>query len=236
MKLLIVDKRISSKCEHALEKEGFYLIKLPPDPNLGEAVSSHPDTVLFHADGEIITTADYCDFAAYIFSDIRELKPDMRISFSADKRTDKYPADCIMNALVIGRRIFAKADTLSKSILKFAKNGGYEIVHTNQGYPACTVLAFGNSAITADEGMASLLRENGIRVTLISKGGISLPPYDYGFIGGASGVVGRKIYFFGDLNSHPDSAVIRKAIEEEGFIPVSLSDERLRDLGGMILL
>ena len=84
--------------------------------------------------------------------------------------------------------------------------------------------------------MASLLRENGIRVTLISKGGISLPPYDYGFIGGASGVVGRKIYFFGDLNSHPDSAVIRKAIEEEGFIPVSLSDERLRDLGGMILL
>lgn len=236
MKVIIVDKRISDKCERALEKEGFYLIKLPTDPSLGEAVSSHPDTILFYADGEIITTADYCDTAAYIFSDIRELKPEVRISFTSDRRTDRYPRDCIMNALVIGRRIFCKTDTVSQAILDFAADRGYEVIHTRQGYPACSVLAFGESAITADEGLASVLRERGVRVTLIGQGGISLPPYDYGFIGGASGVVGRKIYFFGDINSHPDCKAIREAIESEGFTPVSLSDEELRDLGGIILL
>ena len=91
MKIIIVDNRISQKCERALEKEGFYLIKLPTDPNLGEAVRSHPDTVMFYCDGEIITTAEYCDVAAYIFSDVREFAPNVRISFTDDRRSDRYP-------------------------------------------------------------------------------------------------------------------------------------------------
>ena len=236
MRVLIVDNRISDKCEKALERDGFYLIKLPPDPSLSEAISSHPDTLLFHAEGEIITTADYCDAAAYIFSDIREMKPEVKVSFTSEVRGKKYPTDCIMNALVIGRRIFCKSDTVSKSIIDFADRHGYEIVHTNQGYPACSVLAFGGCAITADQGIASVMAENGVRVTLISRGGISLPPYEYGFIGGTSGVVGRKIYFFGNLDSHPDGKIIREAIEREGFEAISLSDEELHDVGGIITL
>ncbi len=236
MKILIVDNRITKKCERALIKEGFYLIKLPPDQSIGEAVASHPDTVLFYSDGEIITTADYCDAAAYIFSDVRELAPDVKISFTGDVRGKGYPDDCVMNALVIGRRIFCKSDTVSRAILDFAARRGYEVIHTNQGYPACSVLAFGESAITADPGLASTLSENGVRVTLINQGSISLPPYDYGFIGGASGVVGSKIYFFGSLESHPDCDRIREAIEKEGYTPVSLSDEGLSDLGGIVAL
>ncbi len=236
MKVIIVDNRISVKCERALEKESFYLIKIPPDPHLGGAVASHPDTVMFYSDGEIITTADYCDRAAYVFSDIREMMPNVRISFTDDRRSDRYPADCIMNALVIGKRIFCKTDTVSQAIRDFATNHGYELIHTNQGYPACSVLAFGNNAITSDAGLASLLEKNGIITTLISQGGISLPPYQYGFIGGASGVVGRKIYFFGDIGTHPDGKAICDAIISEGYTPVSLSDEGLCDFGGIILL
>ncbi len=217
-------------------REGFLLIKLPPDKRLGEAVASHPDTVMFSVSGEIVTTAEYCDDAAYVFSDIRELSPGTRITFTSDERGDKYPLDCIMNALVIGRRIFCKADTVSRAIRDLAARRGYEIVHTNQGYPACTVLSFGNSAITADAGLGSLLAECGIRVTLISEGSISLPPYQYGFIGGASGVVGSKVYFFGDISTHPDCEMICRAIREEGYTPVSLSDGELCDLGGIISL
>ena len=236
MKVLIVDERISSVYERGLEKEGFFLIKLPADPNLGDAVRSHPDTVLFCSDGEIISTAEYCDRAAYIFSDIRELCPRVKISFSSDERSGKYPKDCILNALVIGKRIFCKADTVSESIKQFAKRREYEIIHTNQGYPACSVLSFGNAAITADKGLGALLSENGIKVTLIREGHISLPPYEYGFIGGASGVVGKKVYFFGDISSHPDGDIICKAIMAEGYIPRSLGDGPLCDLGGIIAL
>ena len=98
------------------------------------------------------------------------------------------------------------------------------------------MLAFGNSAITADAGLASVLKNNGVKVTLINQGGISLPPHEYGFIGGASGVVDNKIYFFGNLDSHPDVKAIREAILSEGYLPVSLSDEELSDFGGIIAL
>ncbi len=236
MKVIIVDNRITDKCERALEKEGFLIIKLPPDPSLGEAVASHPDTVLFYQGGELITTADYCDAAAYIFSDLRELCPDVKISFTSDSRGKSYPNDCILNALVIGKRIFCKSDGISDAVIDFAKRRGYEIIHTSQGYPACNVLAFGGRAITADRGLAPLLEKSGIKVTLIGTQGISLPPYEYGFIGGACGVVGNKIYFFGDIDSHPDSEKIKKAIFDEGFEAVSLSDEKLRDFGGIIAL
>ena len=236
MKVLLVDNRISNKCERTLEKEGFFLIKLPADPNLEKAIASHPDTVLFYNDGELITTADYCDAAAYVFSDIREFSPDVKIHFTSDIRSDKYPMDCQMNALVIGKRVFCKTDTVSKTIIDFANRRGYEIIHTNQGYPACSVLTFGNSAITSDEGLASVMAKNGVRVTIISNGSISLPPYEYGFIGGASGVVGKKIYFLGRIESHPDYPAIFDAISQEGYTAISLSDEDLYDLGGIIPL
>ena len=109
-------------------------------------------------------------------------------------------------------------------------------MNTKQGYPACSVLHFGNSAITADRGLAQVLSENGIKVTLIRPGYISLPPYEYGFIGGASGVVDKNVYFFGDLSTHPDCEIIRKAVIAEGYAPISLSDEKLADFGGIIAL
>jgi hypothetical protein len=236
MKLLIVDYRITPKCESFLLKEGFSLLKLPPDNLLGEAISSHPDTVMFHLNGNIITTADYCDTAPYIFSDIRELCPEVKIHFTSDRRSATYPHDCVMNALVIGNKLFCKRDSVSEVIIRLADDMGYEIYHTSQGYPACSVLAFGNNAITADRGLGRLMEEVGISVTYINQGGISLPPYEYGFIGGASGVVGNKVYFFGDISKHPDGEIICKTIKESGYIPISLSDEALSDFGGVISL
>ena len=236
MKLLIVDSRISKKCELSLLKEGYNLLKLPRDKNLGEAVGSHPDTVLFYLDENLITTADYCDSASYIFSDIREFCPKTRVHFTSDERKALYPHDCILNALIVGKRIFCKSDTASKTLTNLALSLGYEICHTSQGYPACSALAFGNNVITADRGLAKVMEAKGIDVTLISQGCISLPPHQYGFIGGASGVVGKKIYFFGNVMTHPDGELICQTIKKSGYTPISLSDEPLRDFGGIIAL
>ena len=65
MKSILVDERISEKCERSLMKEGFCIIKLPADPDLGVAVASHPDTLIFRIENDLITTADYCDRASY---------------------------------------------------------------------------------------------------------------------------------------------------------------------------
>ena len=237
MKTVIVDERISEGCLRGLMLRGFDPITLPPDPTLSEAVASHPDTVLLKLCDEIFTTADYCDAAAYVFSDIRERTPHIKISFTSDVRSSRYPDDCKMNALCIGKKLFARLDNLSPAVISAAKKQGLELVNTSQGYPACTVLGLNEkSAITADRGMARRLEKSGIEVTLIREGYISLPPYEFGFIGGASGVYDGKVYVFGNLSTHPDEEIIEDAVRRAGLETVSLSDEPLRDLGGIVFL
>ncbi len=232
----LVDGRISEKCERRLILEGFLVIKLPASRRLSTPLASHPDMLLFCHSNNIIASAEYCESFPYVFSDIREFSKNARLTFTSDTFSEKYPYDAIFNALVIGENIFLKTDTASAAVKDYAKRKGIKLVNTEQGYPACTVLAFGNSAITADKGMAKILRENGVCITEISNGDVSLPPYEYGFIGGASGVFRDKVYFIGDISTHRDYSVIRKAILDAGYTPVSLSDEPLVDLGRIIFI
>jgi hypothetical protein len=236
MRIILVDTRISDSTERSLLKLGLDPIKLPPDRSLGEAVKSHPDTLLFCHKDNIITTADYCDDAAYIFSDIREYRPHIKISFTSDVRAERYPMDAVMNGLVIGDILFCNTKNISPAIKDYALSTGLSLVHTNQGYPACTVLSFSNRAITHDRGMADILEKNGIKTLLIRQGHISLPPHEYGFIGGASFVYGNRVCFFGNLDAHPDGARMRDFIQDGGFEVLSLSDEPLSDFGGAVIL
>ena len=226
---------MSDKCERALLKRGFRVIKLPPCDKLGAPVASHPDMLLFYHGGNIIASAEYCERFPYVFSDIREFS-NARLSFCDEIYGKDYPKDAIFNALTIGNFIFLKEDTVSEAVKDYAKGAGLTPVHTKQGYPACTTLAFGGSAITADRGLATTLTRHEIKVTLISNGGISLFPYEYGFIGGAAGVFGNTVYFLGDISSHPDFDKIKAALDYEGYIPCSLSDEPLVDLGRIIFV
>ena len=234
--IALVDERIDSASERALMIRGFRVIKLPASDKLGAAVASHPEMLLFYHNNRIISSADYCERAPYVFTDIRELADGVSITFTEDEFKKEYPRDAIFNALSVGNYLFCKADTVSHAVLNYAKECGLRVVSVKQGYPACTTLAFGGSAITADVGMARALADVGIKVTQITNGAIDLPPYEYGFIGGAAGVLENTVYFLGNLDTHPDSKKIRSAIEAEGFEAVSLSDSPLRDLGRIIFI
>lgn len=234
--ICLVDERISEKCERALLIRGARIIKIPPSDKIPAPMASHPDMLLFLHKNEMIAGVEYCERYPYIFSDIRELSPSTRISFTEDEPCGDYPRDAIFNALVVGNLMFIKADTASEAVISYAESAGLTVIPTKQGYPACTVLAFGNSAITADEGMARLLRTHGIKVTLIENGDISLLPYEYGFIGGAAGVYKNEVYFLGDIGLHRSAKEICDAIRAEGFKPVSLSSEPLSDLGRILFI
>ena len=237
MTLAIVDCRISESCERGLEKRGFHVIRMPANERLGEAVSSHPDMLMLSHGKHIITNAAYCDTGAYAFTEIRELCPDVSIRFADDEMMAKYPHDAIYNALIMGDKIFCREATVSPAVLEYAEDHGLKVINVNQGYPACTVLALSDtSAITADEGMARVLRQSGISVTVIRNGDISLPPYEYDFIGGAAGVHNGHAYFLGNLDTHRDADAIKAACDLAKVSPVSLSDEELVDLGRIIFI
>ena len=234
--ICLVDERISAKCERALLLRGFRVIKLPPSESLSEAVASHPDMLTFCHGNKIIASADYCERYPWVFTDIRELSNNAEFLFTSDVFMKEYPRDAIFNALLAKEYILLKEDTVSKSVLEYAKQAGLTPVSVKQGYPACTALVFGGGAITSDRGMCDALSRCGLEVTLINNGDILLPPYEYGFIGGASGVLGDKVYFLGDIMKHRDAERICEAIKRQNYTPVSLSDEPLADLGRIIFI
>ncbi len=234
IKIAIADSRLPAECERALMLRGYRVVSLPPSHRLPEPLSSHTDMLMCRIGGEYFTSADWCEVGAIAASEIYDITR-ARFHFTADIHGGKYPDDAIFNCLVMGKTVFARQKSFSPYVQREAVARGYKIVNVKQGYPACTVLKLNDgAAITADPGMADALESYGVRVYRISNGGIDLPPYEYGFIGGAGGVDGHTVYFIGDVTTHPDYSVISEAIECEGMRAVSLGRGRLIDLGGII--
>ena len=237
MTVALIDSRAGNRINNTLMKNGFTVIEIPPARDLPTPIAAHPDSLMTKIGETLILSADYYDDAAYVLSDIREYAPHIKIKLASEAYCKEYPYDAVFNALKIGNRLFCKQDTVSEGIKDEAKERGLEIISVKQGYPHCSVLAIDeNTALTADEGMAIEMEKHGVKVYRISPGHIALPPYEYGFIGGACGVFGKKIYFFGDYRSHPSSAVFEKMAEDTGFMLVSLDTCELRDLGGIVFL
>ena len=239
IKIAIVDSRISPEEERRLLILGYRVLTLPPFSRLSSAVASHVDMLLTKIGEDYISYADYCEEASYIFSDLSLMLKGSgaRFTFTADEVAPDYPRDVGLNALRMGNKLFCRVASASETLLATAKKHTLEIVDVKQGYPACTVLKLNDgAAITADRGMAAILEKHGTRVTLIEQGEISLPPHEYGFIGGAGEVDGDKLYFFGNPKTHRDGDKIISAAEAEGLTVVPLSEAPLSDRGGILFI
>lgn len=233
-RVAIVDGRIPDNMLMALRARGFMTVALPPCPTLSEPVSSHPDMLIAVIGGEMVTTADYCEYAGAEISEIFALLK-RKFHFTSDIHGRDYPSDVLFNSLVMGDKLFARSASLSPYLKSLTERAGLRLVDVAQGYPACTVLKLSDeAAVTADRGMAEALRAEGIRVYLIEDGGISLPPYRFGFIGGASGAFAGVVYFLGDASTHPSWDIISDALTKEGLRAVMLGRCELLDLGGII--
>lgn len=237
MKSIIVDERIDKDAELSLMRLGFFIMKLPGCSLLPEAIRSHPDSLILKCGDELISYSSYVEEGLSVFSDVREYHRNIRLTFVSDEPGKKYPSDCKLNAIVQRNRLFARLDSLAEGVKKFAEGAGLRLINTRQGYPACSTLTLGDThAITADKGLKKALEAEGTKVLLISEGGISLPPYEYGFIGGASFVYEKRVYFFGDILTHPNGELIKDFLHSIGYEAVSLSRGALIDYGGAVIL
>lgn len=237
MTVALVDERIDSAARDELEARGYRTVAMSSCVRLSEAVTSHPDMLTLIIGDTLLTEGTYLNEARSAFCEIRCAVPDLKIQAISEEFSPEYPLDCLLNALVVGDMLFCREKSLSKDAIELARSRGLKIINVNQGYPACTVLTLGRDhAITADRGMARAMREVGIDVLLIEDGGIELPPHEYGFIGGATGVHGDKVYFLGDILTHPYGHEIVDFCREAGFEPISLGSGRMCDLGRIIFI
>ena len=149
--------------------------------------------------------------------------------------TAKRPS---LNVCIIGNKVLCDTRTADEELLRLLSGEGHKVLHTNQRYTRCSSAVLGNNAIiTSDPSVYALCKENGIDVLKICPGYIELDGYEYGFIGGCCGLLSPDtLAFSGRIGLHPDYENIRSFAGEYGIELLSLSDEPLYDVGGIIAL
>ena len=212
----------------------FEAVKLTPDPALASPVASHADMLLFRIGDTVFVHEKYADSNCGIVREIE--KRGLTVIRARGPRGAEYPLDVGLNCAVLGGAVLCRRDAAATEILAFCEERDVPVVNVRQGYAACSSLFFGNSAVTADLSVAAAAESLGAEVLRIRPGHVELPGYDAGFIGGASGVWGNEIFFFGDVDTHPDRGKIRDFAAERGMKCVCLGDGPLTDLGGMMIV
>lgn len=233
--LAVVDGRIPSGTELALSGLGVNTIKTGRHPDLYEAVAWHPDMFLHHTGGDSIVYAPGTDGAL-----LRALEDHgFRLIKGGTTLAPGYPADIAYNVARIGSFYFHNLRYTDPVLRNILENMGLTPVNVNQGYSKCSVSIVGeNSIITSDTGIAMAAGEKGIEVLLIAAGqNILLPGLDYGFIGGSSGLLGKKNWAISgpasQLEAYP---AIFEFLAKRNVSIVSLDSVQVMDIGTILPL
>ena len=235
--LALIGEKADENIKNALKSHGFNIISLPSDERLAAPVAHHADMLIFVLENVVFCNEKYFKENQSVFNLVSSYG--YSVCPSSFEVSKAYPKDVALNQAVIGNAIVGKRESCAKSVLEHAELYGYSYVSVKQGYAKCSTLILGDEAvISADDGIITAARELGSDALKITNrvDEINLDGYDYGFIGGASAVYGDKVFFFGNLELHGQSAPIRKFCEKHGFRAVSLSDFPLCDLGGAVIL
>ena len=224
------------EAEKVLEQFGHSTLRLPPHPNLPLPVASHPDMLLFFAHNEILCTKSYAQIASKELQEISSAYG-APIRLINEEYKDEYPHDVLLNALTLGENLFCNTKTVAKELLSL------ELLpqHVHQGYAKCSILPLGSQAlITSDPSIAKRAIEIGIDVLQIQQGYISLPGYEYGFIGGCTSFSPRNkvhtIFFCGNLSHHPDKEKIESFCKKHNYGITCLTNAHLYDTGTIFLI
>ncbi len=217
----------------ALKTLGIETIEVEACLNLSKPVSSHADMLCHHIGKNhiIVATGDgdlKAKLESYGFDAV-----------SSNKCISKlYPYDVPLNAARVGNYLIANQAALDNTIMDYCEENGIEIVHVKQGYTKCsTIVVDEHSIITADQSIEKAARAARIDTLLIEQGYITLPGCGYGFIGGACGFISKdKIAFTGNIHSHPSYAKMKNFLGRKGIQMISLTDDDLIDIGGIIPL
>ncbi len=218
-----------------LQAQGYTVLILPTHPRLASPVADHPDTLVFRHRNTLITSKSYRDFAADLFDTLLLRHPSLSILCDPSDLSSPYPLDVRFNAVTIGNYLFGHPDHLSDALLAYARENGLTLCPVAQGYAGCSSAVLDGVLCSADLGILRAAERVGVKTLPIEAGGVSLPPYPYGFFGGAVAVTDDTVYTCGALETHPDAARIKVSITASGRRIVSLFDGALLDLGGLLL-
>ena len=227
---VIVDYRTDENIIAALENQGITVFLSAKVNSLYNAVCGHPDMSIHHLGG--------CDFVCepsvydYYMHTLNLQGINLIKGFS--HLTSTYPYDIAYNVARVSRYAFHKTDYTDREILNNSKNINF--INVSQGYSKCSVCIIAqNAIITDDDNIYKNACQHGFDVLKINKGGILLEGFDYGFLGGATGLISNDILAItGNVEKHVDYIKITNFCGKYGVKLFNLSDKIPADIGSII--
>lgn len=235
--IAILDYRASEEISKSLDRMGLYTIPSFRCENVMKGISGHPDITAFSMCGNIVVSSDSYDYYIEKIDGVRSFFDLSTINLiKGYKKLDKkYPNDVPYNICCTKKFAIGNFKYADDRVLKLLESFDIEKIQVSQGYSACSICVVDDvSFITSDDGIYNALKEyDEINILKIREGHIDLEGFEYGFIGGATSSFEDQLLFFGDIDTHPDSDIIKKFIESRGKSYVSLCPGNLTDLGGL---
>ena len=217
--------------EESAEKLKKYgqVVRTKANTRVLRGLDTHPD-ILVHPlpSGNLVVDRDNYDYYKEIF-------PNKKIIPSHSSLTEKYPGDILLNAFAFKKIFIHNLKHTDQVILDYYKRAGYDLVNIKQGYTKCSCLVTEDFVITSDGGIYESLRDF-IPIYKIDHGQIKLQNFNYGFIGGTSGVLGKKIFFTGDFSHHSSHEEILKIVSKYDYEIEILSKDPIEDFGSIYFI
>lgn len=234
IKAALVDYRIAQEAEKTLKDMNIELIKTIPCTELYNAIKGHPDIVVHHIkDNNLVVAPNVFDAMQPLLS-----KKGFALTKGETWLYRNYPQNIAYNVLRIGSIAFHNTKYTDKAILNEYEKNKVKLIHINQGYAKCSAcIVDEHSMITSDYKLAKLAERYGIESLLIEPDGIFLEGFDYGFIGGASGLLSKNIVAFtGSLEKIKNNYKIFDFLNSKGIKVKILSTKQIFDIGSIIPL
>ncbi len=224
--LIIGDARLPAKAIENLSSFGTFVPFATHDITY-EVVSGHPDLFFCQHEQQVVVASNMPE--PYLTT-----LQNHNISFVQGRfRVGKiYPQTSCYNAVITDKFFIHNTmhtDTLLKEIFS-----NKEFIPVNQGYTRCNMLVLDNNLfITSDNGIFNQLKKRYLDVHYFSPGGILLPGFEHGFLGGCLGVFENRIFITGSLSRFPEGKRLIMLLESRHYEIVELYDGPLFDGGSL---
>lgn len=231
---MIIDGRISRNILSELKKIDISPVFTPCVQSLSKPVCGHPDMMLHFIKRDTVVAAP--EVYAHFKENLALLNIKV-IKGNSDLKSN-YPEDIAYNVARINNLAFHNVKHTDKMIMKYYEQMNVKFVNVKQGYTKCSVCIINDHAIiTSDLGIAKAADVNNIDVLLIKPGYISLPGLNYGFFGGATGLISpQTLLISGSLLQHPNYSDILGFCKKYNIKIANLCKTKIFDTGSLIPL
>lgn len=226
--IILVDFRTSVDIINELRMCGYKIILTRPLKSVYEGLSGHADMQLCSLGNKYVCEPSLYEYYGSFIKKSALIKGKKGIS-------EKYPDDISYNACITNKYAFHSFKYTDTEILNNISDNVKKI-DVRQGYSKCSICVVNDSAlITSDESIYKKAIENKLDALKIKSGYIKLKSFDYGFIGGSTGLIEDNILAVaGTLKLHPNYADIKTFCKNYNVDILELGNEQAEDIGSII--